>query len=105
MVRRTAMMLITTSSSISVKPRLGALPVMVGHPVEPLAQCQGVDIEDVVARLRVRGWTGVAAQAPGLGRRRRSVGIERIARNPAQKIDQLLVGAACILDALVQQLQ
>src|SRR5450631_730899 len=100
------MMLITTSSSISVKPsRRLPLPVMIGNSVDGLARCERIHIEHVVTRLWIVGRTLVAAQAPGIGRGRRSIRIKRIARDAPQEIDAHLLLALLVLDSVHQHLQ
>src|SRR2546425_643791 len=107
-VSNVPMMAITISSSISVKPmtiRLGALPVMVRHPVQPLTGRQRVHVKDVVARLRIIGRALIAAQSPRPVRRYGSVRKKRIARNTTQEVHVDFLLARDILDARVQRLQ
>src|ERR1700686_4860723 len=99
------MMLMTTSSSISVKPRRWNLPIMVWHAVDPFAGGERIDVEDVVAGLRrIRGAL-VAAKPPAIGRSGRAIREKRIARNSPQKINHDVIVAAHILDTIHQQLQ
>src|SRR5438477_1104802 len=102
------MIIITTSSSISVKPRCSAvrpLPVMVMHPVQPLALGERVDVVDVLAGLRIVGRTRKAAQAPGIFPRHGAIRKERIARHAAQEVHHYFLLARLILDADVQRFQ
>src|SRR5258705_12314333 len=105
MVSSTAMMLITTSSSIRVKPRGRRLPVMVGHSVESLAGRERGDIEYIDTRLRLLGSARIAAQTPGGLGSGRTIRIKWIARQPAHEIDHDFVRTACVFDPLVQHLQ
>src|SRR5258708_39063242 len=74
MVKSTPMMVMTTSSSISVKPAALRLPVMIGDSVQALALRQGVHVENIIAGLRIGGRTLGAAQTPGIGGRGRGGG-------------------------------
>src|SRR4051794_6814611 len=105
MVSNTAMMLMTTSSSISVKPPRRCLPVMVWHSIESLALAERMHVVHIVTGLRVIRRTGIASQAPGVVGGRRAVRKKRVTRKPAQKINQCrLVGFGRVLDAGVQGL-
>src|SRR5206468_10576758 len=100
--RSVPMIIITTSSSMRVKPRRSALrrlPVMVMHPVQPLAAGERVDVVDVVAWLRIIGRTRKAAQPPGIFPRHGAIRKERIARHAAQEVHHHLFLAGRILDA------
>src|SRR6266513_1169907 len=102
------MIIITTSSSISVKPRCSAvrrLPVMVMHPVQPLARGERVDVVDVLAGLRIIGRTRKAAQPPGIFPRHGAVWKEWIARHAAQEVHHYFLFARLILNAHVQRFQ
>src|SRR5258708_30783809 len=71
MVKSTPMMVMTTSSSISVKPAALRLPVMIDDSVQALALGQGVHVENIIAGLRIGGRTLGAALTPGIGGRGR----------------------------------
>src|SRR5882762_3325978 len=100
------MIIITTSSSMSVKPRCSAvrqLPVMVMHPVQPLAVGERVDVVDVFAGLRIIGRTRKAAQSPGIFPRHGAIRKERVAWHAAQEVHHYFLFARRILDAHVQR--
>src|SRR6266513_1375528 len=102
------MIIITTSSSISVKPPsppVRALPIMVVDLVQPDALVERVDVVDIIARLRIVGRARVAAQPPALLRRHRTVGEERVARQSPQEVQHRLLLARRVLDARVERLQ
>src|ERR1700722_2016948 len=105
MVSSTPMMVMTTSNSIRVKPAARGLPLMVRNSVQSLALRQRVHIEDVVAGLRIRRWTLVRAQSPGIRRCDRAVGEERITRHASQKINHDLFFALNVLDPVNQRLE
>src|SRR5438477_12265493 len=86
MVSSTPMMVMTTSSSIKVKPRLFTSPLAIDNSVQPLAGRHGVHVEHIVSGLRIAGRTLITAQPPGLRGRHRRVRKERIARHAPQKI-------------------
>src|SRR5882757_4968087 len=98
------MMSITTSNSISVKPPC-RLPVMIGNAVQSLAGGEGVDVEYVVARLRIPGRACVAAQPPGFLGCNVGVGKEGIARNPAQEVELHLLLAGGVFHPGVEQFE
>src|SRR5215472_1758516 len=118
MASNVPMIVITTSSSISVKPpvrrrcaprsgwrlRMGS-PVMIGHSIQALGVREGVDVVDVIARLRIGGRTLVTAQTPGVLAGRRGVREERIAGNASQEIHVRMVGVQRVLDSRVQGLE
>src|ERR1700745_2855041 len=82
------MIIITTSSSISVKPPAAPavrLPIMVADSVQALAWTERVHVVDIVARLRIVGSTGVTAQSPSVLPRHGAVGKKRIARHAPQE--------------------
>src|SRR4030088_3043223 len=107
------MIAITTSSSIRVKPswirRLpisrSPSPVTVRNCVQALRRGQRVDIEDVVARLRIIRRTLEAAQPPGFLGSHGSVRKKRITRYPAQKVEVDFFLARLILHPDVQRFQ
>src|SRR2546423_8898538 len=104
MVSSVAMIAITASSSIRVKPR--PLPVTVRHSVEPDARRARAHVVDVVARLRIVRRARVGPQPPGAGGRRGRVRPERIPRQASQEVDlDALLDAARILDPIDQGLQ
>src|SRR4051812_17750506 len=100
----TAMMAITTNSSMSVKPlRIRVFVAIIDvltdraivNPPSPIAIRLAVDavalrarehVEHIVALARIVWRAGVAALAPAGGYGHRGVGIEGIARNAAQKV-------------------
>src|SRR5262249_46999252 len=61
-----------------------------------------VDVEDVIARLRLVRRTLIAAQAPGFLGWHRSVRKQGVARDAAQEVDLDLLLARLVLDALHQ---
>src|SRR6266404_9673922 len=98
------MIIITTSSSMSVKPRCSGvrpLPVMVMHPVQPLTLGERVHVVQVIPRLWIIGRTRVTAQSPALLRRRGAVRKERVARHAAQEIEHHLLLAGGVFDPRV----
>src|ERR1700676_2663061 len=104
MVSSTPMMVMTTSNSISVNPRPRrtwvGLPVTIRYPVQSLALRQGIHIEHILSRLRIRRWALVTAQSPGIGSRHGGIGKHRIARHPPQEKHLDLFFALDVLDAL-----
>src|SRR3984893_10858808 len=105
MVRSTPMMVMTTSNSISVNPAALRSPIMVRHSIDPLALCHGVDVENVIAGLRIGRRTLGSAQSPRFRRRYRRVGEQRIARYTPQEIHHHFFFALRILDPVDEQLQ
>src|SRR5450631_4848353 len=109
MVSSTPMMVMTTSNSISVNPRprrtLAGLPITIRYPVQSLALRQGIHIEHIVPRLRIRRWALVTAQSPRIGSRHSGIGKHRIARHPPQEKHLDLLFALNVLDAVDQDLQ
>src|SRR5258706_9664506 len=105
MVKSTPMMVMTTSSSISVKPAALRLPVMIANSFQALALGEGVHVENIIAGLRIGGRTLGAALTPGIGGPGRGVGKERIARHTPQKIHHHFLFTLSILDPVDQQLQ
>src|ERR1700730_9151087 len=109
MVSSTPMMLMTTSNSIKVKPRrrrkLAWLPLTIRYPVQSLALRQGVHIEHIVPRLRIRWRTLVTAQSPRIRRRHGGIGKHRIARHAPQEIHHDLFFALNVLDAVDKDLK
>src|ERR1700730_234299 len=105
MVSSTPMMVMTTSSSIRVNPRLLTSPLPIGDSVQPLARCQGVHVEHVGSGLWIARRALVAAQTPGIGCRHGRVRIKRIARHMPQEIHHRLFLAGRILNAVHQDLQ
>src|SRR5690606_37678678 len=95
MLSRVAMIAITTSSSIRVKPRRSAggtrrvmrSPFLVGHAVEAGALGQRIHVVHVRALARRIRRAGVAAPAPGALGLDAGVGVQRVARQPAQEVD------------------
>src|SRR5688572_22161536 len=74
-------------------------PFAVRPAVDAVARGLRVDVEDVVAFLRLVRWACVAALAPRLCGCEGAVGCERIARDAPQEVHLLLLGALQILDA------
>src|SRR5690242_14364143 len=105
-VSSVAMIARTTSSSMSVNPR-GRItsPFPVRLTVDADALGSGVDVEHVVAFLRVIGRARVAALSPGLRGGELRVGREGVARHAAQEVDAFLLRALLILDTLDQVLK
>src|ERR1700676_511641 len=89
MVSSSPMMVMTTSNSISVNPRprrtWGGLPVTIRYPVQSLALRQGIHIEHIVPRLRIRRWALETAQPPRIASRHGRIGKHWIARPPPQE--------------------
>src|SRR5260221_8999764 len=109
MVSSTPMMLMTTSNSIKVNPRrrrnLAGLPLTIRYPVQSLALRQGIHVEHIVPRLRIRWRTPVAAQSPRIRRRHGGIGEHRIARHVPQEIHHDLLFALNVLDAVDENLK
>src|SRR4030081_3244644 len=105
MVSSVAMMLITTMSSISVKPWSRRLPLAIGNAIEARSFCISVDVENVIAGLRIVGRTLVASEAPRFGRGRGTVRKEGVARQMAHEINFCLVRIACIVHAIDQDFE
>src|SRR3569623_2509672 len=85
------MMAITTMSSTKVNPRRIRFsmisPFPIWHTVQAGGGRQRIHVEHVAPRRRRVGWAGVAAQAPGGGRRGGCVGEEGVARQATDEID------------------
>src|SRR6266705_5310394 len=106
-VSRSAMIAITTSSSISVNPERGRTvsPIPVGLAVDALSLREREDVEHVVAFLGVVGRARVAALSPGGRGGKRGIGVEGIARDAAQEVDLFLLRALLVIDALGESLE
>src|SRR6266705_6797777 len=101
-VSRSAMIAITTSSSISVNPERGRTvsPIPVGLAVDALSLREREDVEHVVAFLGVVGRARVAALSPGGRGGKRGIGVEGIARDAAQEVDVGVRRGLRVVDAL-----
>src|SRR5258705_1951151 len=64
-----------------------------------------MNIVDVVSGLGIVRRAGEAAQAPGLGRRYRTVRKERVAWQATHEVDELGIRARCIDDTHVERVE
>src|SRR6266705_1544200 len=106
-VSRSAMIAITTSSSMSVNPERGrtVLPIPVGLAVDALSLREREDVEHIVAFTGIVGRARVAALSPGGRGGKRGIGVQGIARDAAQEIDLGLLRALLVVDALGELLE